>query len=336
MDCLILECVSNGLLPTSMSIVGGGCVAGVDGEELALNVWHKVIDPFDCFDLGWAVRRKRCLVNNPFVEGFDLDVEAGVGVLTWDNTVDGRVGKAGTLADGGETVFWSVFGVLDELREFIGSPNHVLTGNDSDWCRCSTGVDCFSNDWSNEFEDVGADSAGDLEAASVAAACRLTTCVGVYQVCTGDFLHGIFLVGLGVDSTVIADGVDFLAFPSNLGDSVTLGLLELLNELVHDIDENNLQGERLANTLCQHLGEGSSYLKARLEQLLGNEATANVSTSEVDSFESHLEGHGDFFVIGERLICERRKCSVFATRGETCRLGTGGNRAGEMVLKLGI
>ena len=112
--------------------------------------------------------------------------------------------------------------------------------------------------------------------------------MGVYQVCTGDFLHGIFLVGLGVDSTVIADGVDLLAFPSNLGDSVTLGLLELLNELVHDIDENNLQGERLANTLCQHLGEGSSYLKARLEQLLGNEATANVSTSEVDSFESHL------------------------------------------------
>lgn len=58
-------------------------------------------------------------------------------------------------------------------------------------------------------------------------------------------------MGLGVDGTVIADGVDLLAFPSNLGDGVTLGLLELLNELVHDIDEDNLQDESLANMLCQ-------------------------------------------------------------------------------------
>ena len=60
------------------------------------------------------------------------------------------------------------------------------------------------------------------------------------QVCTGDFLHGIFLVGLGVDGTVIADGVDLFPFPSDFSDSVALGLLELLNELVHYIDEDNL------------------------------------------------------------------------------------------------
>lgn len=84
----------------------------------------------------------------------------------------------------------------------------------------------------------------------------LTTRVAAYQVCTRNFLHCIFLVGLGVDGTVVADGVDLLPFPSNLGDSVTLGVLELLNELVHDIDENNLQ-ESLANTLCQCLrGKG--------------------------------------------------------------------------------
>lgn len=76
-----------------------------------------------------------------------------------------------------------------------------------------------------------------------------TTYVAAYQVCAGDFLHSIFLVGLGVDGTVIADGIDLLAFPSNLGDSVARGLLELLNELVHDIDEDNLQDESLANTL---------------------------------------------------------------------------------------
>ena len=48
-------------------------------------------------------------------------------------------------------------------------------------------------------------------------------------------------MGLGIDSTVIADGVDLLALPSNLGDSIAFGGLELLNQLVHDIDEDNLE-----------------------------------------------------------------------------------------------
>lgn len=61
-----------------------------------------------------------------------------------------------------------------------------------------------------------------------------------HQVCIRDFLHGILLVGLGVDGTVIADGVDLLAFPPDLSDSVAFGVLELLNELVHDIDEDDL------------------------------------------------------------------------------------------------
>ena len=76
----------------------------------------------------------------------------------------------------------------------------------------------------------------------------LTTCVAAYQVCVGDFLYSIFLVGLGIDGAVIADGIDLLALPSNLGDSVTLSLLELLNELLHDIEEDDLRDESLANT----------------------------------------------------------------------------------------
>lgn len=136
----------------------------------------------------------------------------------------------------------------------------------------------------------------------------VTTSVAAYQVGTGDFLHSIFLVGLGVDRTVIADGIDLLAFPPNLGDSVSLGRLELLNELVHDIDEDDLQDESLANPLCQYLGEGSSYLEARLKQLLGDEATANVPTSEVNSFGSHLEGQDVFVfvILVGRLVCGRR------------------------------
>ena len=137
-------------------------MTGVDGEEFALDIWHQVVDPFYGFDLWRAVRSKGRLVNNPLVERFDLNVEAGIGVLLWDNTIDGRVGETGTLADGGETVFGGILRVLDELCKFVGSPNHVLTGNDSEWCWGGTGVDCFSDDRSNEFENIGADSAGDL------------------------------------------------------------------------------------------------------------------------------------------------------------------------------
>ena len=61
-----------------------------------------------------------------------------------------------------------------------------------------------------------------------------------YQVCTRDLQHGIFLVGLGVDGTVIADGIDLLSFPSDLSDSIAFSLLELLNELVYNIDEDDL------------------------------------------------------------------------------------------------
>ena len=69
---------------------------------------------------------------------------------------------------------------------------------------------------------------------------RLTKWVAAYNVCTRDFVYGIFLMGLGIDSTVIADGVDLLTFPSNLGDSVAFGVLELLNKRVDDIDEDDL------------------------------------------------------------------------------------------------
>ena len=83
-----------------------------------------------------------------------------------------------------------------------------------------------------------------------------TTCLAAYQIRAGHFLYGLFLVGLGVDRTVIADTIDLLALPSNLSDSVALSLLELLNELVHDIDEDHLQ-YGLVNTLYQ-VGEGGS------------------------------------------------------------------------------
>ena len=47
-------------------------------------------------------------------------------------------------------------------------------------------------------------------------------------------------MGLGIDGTVIGNCVDLLALTSNLGDCVLWCILELLNELVHNIDKDNL------------------------------------------------------------------------------------------------
>ena len=66
-------------------------------------------------------------------------------------------------------------------------------------------------------------------------------------------------MGFGIDGPVIANGVDFVAFPSNFGDSITLGLLKLFNELVHDIKEDNLQDVVSAKGLCDRLQEKGKW-----------------------------------------------------------------------------
>ncbi len=87
-DLFVLECISDGMFSTGMAVIRSSCVASVDGEELALYVWLEVVDPFDGLDLGGPVGREGRLVDDPFVKGLDLDVEASVGILTWDNTID--------------------------------------------------------------------------------------------------------------------------------------------------------------------------------------------------------------------------------------------------------
>ena len=67
-----------------------------------------------------------------------------------------------------------------------------------------------------------------------------------YKVCRGNLINNFCFMSLGVDGTVIADLVDFLALSTNLSDSVLLGLLELFNETIHNIDKDNLSPYLLA------------------------------------------------------------------------------------------
>lgn len=45
---------------------------------------------------------------------------------------------------------------------------------------------------------------------------------------------------LGVDGTIVGDFIDLLTLGANLGDGVGGDFLELLDDAVHDIDEDNL------------------------------------------------------------------------------------------------
>ena len=162
-DLLVIEGVVDHLLAALVAVVGGCCVARVDGEEFALDVGDEIVDPLDAFDVGvFLVGLPGGLVDDPFEEGFDLDVEAGIGVLEGDDAVDGGVGETGTLVVVGKTLGFGVLGVFDVACEGVGCTNGILAGDDGEGSVGCTGVDAFGDDWSDEFEDVRANGAGYL------------------------------------------------------------------------------------------------------------------------------------------------------------------------------
>lgn len=74
-----------------------------------------------------------------------------------------------------------------------------------------------------------------------------------YYVCGGNLFYGICLMGLGVDGTVVCNRIDLVPISSNFRDGVFGGLLQLLDEIGHDIHKDNLQHSRLATLLLSRL-----------------------------------------------------------------------------------
>ena len=178
--------------------------------------------------------------------------------MLWDNAVDSRVGKASLAVD-------VLLGLFAQLALNEPSPcgcgiDGVLAGDDGDGVVERTGLDSLGDGLSDELEDVGADSAGDDVGAS-------------------NLLNDLVHLVLGVDSTVVVDGELALAVVTNLGDSVCFGLLEGLDDAVHDVDEDDLV--------------------ARVVKELGDEATADVTTAKVYCL--LLVGH-DVWLVG---VCGR-------------------------------
>ena len=162
-DLLVVEGVVDGLFAALVAVVGRCGVARVDGEEFALDVGDEVVDPLDAFDVGvFLVGLPGGLVDDPFEEGFDLDVEAGVGVLQRDDAVDGGIGETGTLVVVGEALGFGVLGVFDMACEGVGCADSIFAGDDGEGSVGGASVDALGDDWGNKFEDVRANSAGYL------------------------------------------------------------------------------------------------------------------------------------------------------------------------------
>lgn len=129
-DLLVLESIVDSTLSSVVAVVSGGGVAGVDGEELALDEGSKVVDPVDALDVGDANVLEGGAVNDPLKELLQCHVESSVGVLGWDDSVDGRVGVASSQVVVLKTRGLSVARVLDVLSESVCSADGVLAGDD--------------------------------------------------------------------------------------------------------------------------------------------------------------------------------------------------------------
>jgi len=248
-DFLVAQSLVDSLLAGVVTVVRSSSVSRVDGKELPLDVRLQVVDPVDGWDIRVAVVAEGSLFDNPFVELLDLDVEAGIRRLIRDDAVNGRVGEPRTIIQCLDAVRVCV--VLDEAMQRVGCPNGVLTGNDSHRLGLLTSINALGNHRGNELENVGSDGASD----------DVRSCY---------LLDHVALVLLGVDGAVVVDGLGGLTDLADLGDLIRRGVLESIDDVVHDIDEDDLE--------------------AGLVEELGHEATADVAASKVNSFLSHGGG----------------------------------------------
>jgi hypothetical protein len=157
--------------------------------------------------------------DTPLPEGLDLDVETCIWLLSWDDTVNSRVGKASYVVDLGLGLVGEAG--KDKVLELVGGIDGVLASNHGSRSALFTSIKTLGNDWSNELEDVGADCAGN-------------------GVCGGNLLDHIGFMGLAVDGLEVGDGGLFGAIIANLRDGVAGGTLKRVDDGINDINKDDL------------------------------------------------------------------------------------------------
>lgn len=241
-DLLVLKGIVDGALSPVVTVVGSGSVASIDGEELALDKGGEVVNPVNALDAGDADVLKGSAVNDPLEEFLERHIEAGVGVLSRHNSVNSRVGVAGTQVVVLETRGVGVAGVLDVLSESVGSANSVLAGNDVQWrLVVGSAVDTLGDDGGDELEDIGANGASN-------------------NVGGTDLLNEVLLVRLGVDGAVVGDGVLGGAFGAHLDDLVRGSGVDQVDNGVVDIGEDDLVARVVEEASNKATAWGDEYV----------------------------------------------------------------------------
>lgn len=216
---LVGQDLMNVLEAAVVAVVGGRGVAGVDGEELALDVGLEVVDEVNALDRR-RVAVERLLLDAPLVELLDEDVHASALRLQRHNAVNSRISEAGLRGDVGLGLLGQV--LLDEATKSVGGANGVLASNDGKRVGLLASLDALGDRLGDELEDVGTDGASD-------------------GVGGGDLMDDLLHAVLGVEGAVVVDGELLLAILANLGDFVARSLLERLDKVVHDIHEHDLE-----------------------------------------------------------------------------------------------
>lgn len=70
--------------------------------------------------------------------------------------------------------------------------------------------------------------------------CLKVVIISAYHVCCSNLRHHVRFIVFRIDGTVVGNGIDFLTPAPNLSHGILLGLLELLDNAVHDINKDNL------------------------------------------------------------------------------------------------
>lgn len=217
-DLLVYHRFVDVLLTALLAVVGGGSVTRIDGEELTLDKGFEVIHKVNSLDFRVADAMEGRFLDAPFVELFDLDVEACVGVLVRDDAVDGAIGEASFGVDVGLGFFTEL--VKNEPLQRVGGIDGIFACDDGDWVIQLAVLNGLGDNGCDELENIRADGASD-------------------DVGSGNLFDYLALLVLGIDGAVVVDGEDALTVLTNLDDLVGRLFLEGINDVVQNIDEDD-------------------------------------------------------------------------------------------------
>ncbi len=225
-DHRILDRLAHCAVAPQLAKVGGDDMAGVEGEQLALDEGHQVVGGLHARHL-WQFPLELGLVDDPLAEALDRHFQRViVGSRRRHDAIHRRVDEADAGFERGMIRDRQVLEYL--LLEVTGAAHHVFAGDDVERCQVAgieAGLQPLGKGAGNFVQNVGADRGGDQ--------------IGGDD--TGDHL-----VTGGAHRCHVAHHVQLLIRSHHM-DLVLLTVVELIDQGVVDVGEGDLMAG-----ICQH------------------------------------------------------------------------------------